>query len=210
MKITVLNFETNFPIDFFLALNTCPKEADERDEWGENFAKEWGLTYRSGISRGVFVFNDFVIKFDIDADFNGCENEYECFYSARDYDIERILLPIEEWYLSPRKVMFYIQPRCGDPIYDTKLSEYSDVYFQIKSQLKNNGYCERKIKKIMNDVSYTRIDFFWLVRAVQYYGWKFMNRFVNWIEDCDINDLHGANIGFVGNGRPVIFDYAGC
>ena len=73
MKITVLNFETNFAIDFFLALNTCPKEADERDEWGENFAKEWGLTYRSGISRGVFVFNDFVIKFDIDADFNGCE-----------------------------------------------------------------------------------------------------------------------------------------
>ena len=100
--------------------------------------------------------------------------------------------------------------RCGDPIYDTKLSEYSDVYCQIKSQLKNSGYCERKIKKIMGDMSYTRINFFWLARAVQYYGWKFINRFVNWIEDCDINDLHDANIGFVGNGRPVIFDYAGC
>ena len=43
MKITVLNFETNFPIDFFLALNTCPKEADERDEWAKILPKNGDL-----------------------------------------------------------------------------------------------------------------------------------------------------------------------
>lgn len=209
MKITVLNFETDFPIDFFLALNGCPNKKSERYKWGEKFAEEWGLEYRAGVSRGVFIFDDFVIKFDIDDDGNGCEEEYSRFYSARDYDIERILLPIEEWYFSPRRVMFYIQPRCGEAVYDNNFDEYSDTYYEISERLKNNGYCERKVKKFASEMPYTGVNTIWLARAVQYYGWKFMRRFMDWMQDYYISDLHSANIGFVGNGRPVIFDYAG-
>ena len=45
MKITKLKFETDFPIDFFLALNTCPRNKEERYWWAINFAKEWGLKF---------------------------------------------------------------------------------------------------------------------------------------------------------------------
>lgn len=30
MRIKKLKYETDFPIDFFLALNSCPKEKDDR------------------------------------------------------------------------------------------------------------------------------------------------------------------------------------
>ena len=53
MKITKLKFETDFPIDFFLALNTCPRNKEERYMWAINFAKEWGLEVHSGMTVGL-------------------------------------------------------------------------------------------------------------------------------------------------------------
>ena len=67
MKITKLKFETDFPIDFFLALNTCPRNKEERYMWAINFAKEWGLEVHSGMTRIAFVFDDFAIKLDINS-----------------------------------------------------------------------------------------------------------------------------------------------
>ena len=43
MKITKLKFETDFPIDFFLALNTCPQEKDGRYEWQSILPKSGDL-----------------------------------------------------------------------------------------------------------------------------------------------------------------------
>jgi hypothetical protein len=107
MKITKLKFETDFPIDFFLALNTCPWNKEERYRWAINFAEEWGLEVHNGMTRVAFVFDDFAIKLDINSSTNGCEEEYKRFQIAREYGIERILLTIEKWYTSPRGVTFY-------------------------------------------------------------------------------------------------------
>ena len=76
MKITKLKFETDFPIDFFLALNTCPRDKEERYKWAINFAKEWGLEVHSGMTRIAFVFDDFAIKLDINSTTNGREEEH--------------------------------------------------------------------------------------------------------------------------------------
>lgn len=114
MKITKLKFETDFPIDFFLALNTCPRNKEERYMWAINFAKEWGLEVHSGMTRVAFVFDDFAIKLDINSTTNGCEEEYERFQVAREYEVERILLTIENG--TPHRVvlLFTFSPNAAN------------------------------------------------------------------------------------------------
>lgn len=114
MKITKLKFETDFPIDFFLALNTCPRNKDERYKWAINFAKEWGLEVHSGMTRIAFVFDDFAIKLDINSTTNGCEEEYKRFQVAREYEVERILLTIENG--TPHRVvlLFTFSPNAAN------------------------------------------------------------------------------------------------
>ena len=209
MKITKLKFETDFPIDFFLALNTCPRNKEERYMWAINFAKEWGLEVHSGMTRVAFVFDDFAIKLDINSTTNGCEEEYERFQVAREYEVERILLTIEKWYTSPRGVTFYIQPKCGELVYDYDTDEYTDTFDAVASALERQGYCKRKIKRYINEMPYEIEETEWVGHCVQYYGWKFMHRLMDWMQDYNITDLHGGNIGFVAHNRPVIFDYAG-
>ena len=171
MKITKLKFETDFPIDFFLALNTCPRDKEERYKWAINFAKEWGLEIHSGMTRVAFVFDDFAIKLDINSTTNGCEEEYERFQVAREYGIERILLTIENWYTSPRGVTFYIQPKCGELVYDYDADEYTDTFNAVASTLEHQGYCRRKIRRYIDKMPYEIEEMEWVGRCVQYYGW---------------------------------------
>lgn len=208
MKIQKLNFETNFPIDFFILLNTCPKPLYGRKEWAIKAAEMYGLEFRSGYTRGVFVFDDFALKFDIRENVNGCAEEFERYKSARQYGVERILLPIEEWHKTPKGVQFYIQPKCGDPLYDNEDESFTAAYEDLSDFMYRHGYCERKVERLVESMPY-EMEIEWVARAVQYYGWKFMRKVVSWFIDKDITDLHGANIGLVANMRPVIFDYAG-
>lgn len=209
MKIKRLNFETDFPIDFFILLNTCPQQFDERKEWGEEVAELYDLEFHSGLTRGAFIFNDFALKFDINEETNGCAEEFEKYESAKYYGVERILLPIEEWIKTPKGVQFYIQPKCGDLLYDTQEDEYTDAYSCLVDFMREKGYCENKVERLIEDMPYEIEEVEWVARAVQYYGWKFMRKVVAWFNEEYITDLHGANIGLVANYRPVIFDYAG-
>lgn len=208
MRITKLNFETDFSINFFLGLNTCPQDKDERFSWAMGFAKEWGLEIHSGMTRVAFVFDEFAIKLDINSTTNGCEEEYERFQTAREYSVERILLTIDKWYTTPRGVTFFIQPKCGELVFDDDTEDYTNIYYEVENDLEKQGYCQRKVVNYSYEMPY-EVEVPWLARAVQYYGWKFMRRLMDWMQDYDITDLHGGNIGFVGHKRPVIFDYAG-
>ena len=48
----------------------------------------------------------------------------------------------------------------------------------------------------------------WLFHAFNYYGDDYIFRLLSFIKEEDISDLHGGNLGWVGD-RPVIVDYAG-
>lgn len=209
MKIKKLKFETDFPIDFFLALNACPQKKEERYDWAMKFAEEWGIEINSGLTRVAFLFDEFVLKLDINSTTNGCEEEYERFQVARAYGVERILLTIEKWYTSPRGVVFYIQPKCNDLVWNDDTEEYTDTYDMVAMALEQQGYCKRKIRRYISEMPYEVDEEQWIGRCVQYYGWKFMHRLMDWMQDYDITDLHGGNIGFVAHNRPVILDYAG-
>lgn len=49
----------------------------------------------------------------------------------------------------------------------------------------------------------------WLARAYEFYGDELVNRFINFIKDAGINDLHTGNVGFRADGAPVLLDYSG-
>ena len=118
-------------------------------------------------------------------------------------------MTIEKWYTSPRGVTFYIQPKCGELVYDYDTDEYTDTFNTVARALEHQGYCKRKIRRYINEMPYEIEEMEWVGRCVQYYGWKFMHRLMDWMQDYNITDLHGGNIGFVAHNRPVIFDYAG-
>lgn len=86
--------------------------------------------------------------------------------------------------------------------YDT--DEYTDTFDAVASALERQGYCKRKIKRYINEMPYEIAETEWVGRCVQYYGWKFMHRLMDWMQDYNITDLHGGNIGFVAHNRPVI------
>ena len=79
MKITKLKFETDFPIDFFLVLNTCPRNKEERYMWAINFAKEWGLEIHSGMTRVAFVFDVSALPSNAWSDFGSASIFYSSF-----------------------------------------------------------------------------------------------------------------------------------
>lgn len=51
------------------------------------------------------------------------------------------------------------------------------------------------------------INKIWLACAIDRYGEKATNRFIKFLEDNGIEDLHSDNIGFRKNGDPVLLDY---
>lgn len=53
MKIKKLDFETDFPIDFFILLNTCPQQFNMRQDWGKKIAESYNLDFRYGFTRGL-------------------------------------------------------------------------------------------------------------------------------------------------------------
>lgn len=94
-------------------------------------------------------------------------------------------------------------------MYDYDTDEYTNTFDVVARALERQGYCKRKIRRYINEMPYHETKEEWIGRCVQYYGWKFMHRLMDWMQDYHISDLHGGNIGFVAHNRPVIFDYAG-
>lgn len=180
-----------------------------RQDWGKKIAESYNLDFRYGFTRGLFIFDDFVIKFDINEGTNGRAEEFERYENAKLYEVERILLSIDKWYKSAKGVEFYIQPKCGSQLYDAEKDTYTFDYENLAGFMLKQGYCENKVMRLIEKMSYEIEEIEWVARAVQYYGWRFMRRVVAWFNEEYITDLHGANIGLVANYRSVIFDYAG-
>ena len=48
----------------------------------------------------------------------------------------------------------------------------------------------------------------WNYNILKYYGFKIGKKILKVVND--FQDLHDENVGYLGNGRPVVFDYGGC
>lgn len=184
---------------------------DELDECDfENMAHRCGLSFSSGATRGCVIDRSapYVIKFPLysQVSTNYCEKEVENFEYARSvYHVEQILIPIE-WLTTVGSYGMYKQQK-----YTACYSEYRhDLANEDKIRKQYSFYQKNKIvyQSLHNCCDNGRIPAEWYVRVYEMYGKAFLKRFENWTMDCQINDLHGSNVGYVKK-QPKIFDYAG-
>lgn len=149
---------------------------------------------------------DFVLKIprleNVSRDY--CEIELNNYERAKLYKVEKLLLPTEFICENAHGVKIYKQPR-----YDNSVADL-DWAVEKKMRAELQKVINRKVmNKVINSIyDGYRIKEVWLYRVCQLYGKNFLRSFENWTQDCQVNDLHGGNVGYLHN-KPIILDYAG-
>lgn len=172
--------------------------------------KEIGATSDCGMTKDVLIFKaeGFVLKFSKLEDEDFCKLEYKNYLRAKVTGVEKILLPTTFFYKNSFGITFYKQPifyKCQD---DLTARETKILYKKSNCLSDLSRKREAKLENLLDDF-FDNIDASWMVRAIQYYGYDFMEKVAKWTCENSINDLHEGNIGYIGNFRPVIFDYSG-
>lgn len=172
-------------------------------------AEQLGAILSHGCTRWAFVFTKHqtvvkIPKFD-ETDDDYCLLELENYNKAKEYRVEKCLLPIE----------FVGSVDCGDhdlPVYIQPMytTSHDSTPYDIRQKW------AEKVKTLHNKPIMAKVEHgclyrpphLWLERAVQIYGKRFMREFQKWTRDCKVNDLHSGNVGWLGK-QPIIIDYAG-
>lgn len=169
-------------------------------------AEKLGAELQWGATRWAFVFekHQTVVKFpryeDTDEDY--CQLEADNYEKAKEYRIERCLLPIEYVDTTLGNIPIYIQPMFS--VSQENLSyNIRERWGRKVGKLRHTPI----MRKIKNGCRYTPADL-WIERATQIYGKAFMKSFQRWTRECRVDDLHSGNIGWLGK-QPIIIDYAG-
>jgi hypothetical protein len=162
-----------------------------------------GLEFHTGATRGCYTCPDwnYVIKFDLYKNGTYCQTELRNYERAKFYRVEQVLLPIERHTILDNGIEIYFQT--------PYTSSYKNCPKDVARELeKAKGAMNPKLfNHICASMNYDIADR-WVARVVQLYGKKFLKSFQEWRKECEVNDLHKGNIGFLGN-RPIILDYAG-
>lgn len=180
--------------------------SDSIEGYGWDFFKEGNfgdLKFHTGATRGCFTCPDwnYVIKFDLYKNGTYCQTELRNYEKAKFYRVEQVLLPVERHAILDNGIEIYFQT--------PYTSCYKNCPKDVAQELeKAKGAMNAKLfHQICASMNYDIADR-WVARVVQLYGKKFLKSFQEWRKECEVNDLHRGNIGFLGN-RPIILDYAG-
>lgn len=165
-----------------------------------------GYEIHTGATR-ICVFHtswDFVIKFDEAFETTQYSAlEFYHYEMAKEYNVQRVLLPITKIATFDNGLKIYRQAKYTlgwNDKFDHKTKEALESAYQQTRRSKT-------FKKICKGMHHDTHDW-WIARATQLYGKKFMRSLQEWIKEYEINDLHTGNIGLL-NGVPVLLDYAG-
>ncbi len=169
-------------------------------------AEELGAELHNGATRWAFVFKKYRIVFKFprfnNTDLDYCEIELNNYNIAKEYRVERALLPLEFMGKTSRGLPIYCQP-----MYTKAHGEMR--YDEIRILERKMGQLAQSstLSKIRQGM-YSSPGRIWTARATQIYGKAFMKSFEAWSHRCEVNDLHSGNIGWLGK-MPIIIDYAG-
>lgn len=162
-----------------------------------------GLKFHTGATRGCYTCPDwnYVIKFDLYKKGTYCQTELRNYERAKFYRVEQVLLPIERHIILDNGIEIYFQT--------PYTSCYKNCPKDVAKELEKarDAMNHTLFNRICDSMNYDIADR-WVARVVQLYGKKFLKSFQEWRKECEVNDLHKGNIGFLGN-RPIILDYAG-
>jgi hypothetical protein len=174
------------------------------------------IEIKTGATKVVLILNDsFVAKIG----FNGTFDEY---YKGNDEYEYRFTPFIHSDYCKIEKeiyekankaslAMFFTkvdllcETKEGYPIYvaERVSSFYDEDYYDSSSR-----DSREKANSIMEE-AHTYINDEWAGVALEKYGEELFKKFLNFIDDEDINDLHSGNIGFRKDGTPCLLDFSG-
>ena len=194
---TILDYLNNYNFD---------DDSDSIESYGYEFLDngDFGdLKFHTGATRCCFTCSDwnYVIKFDLYKKGTYCQTELRNYERAKFYRVEQVLLPVERHAILDNGIEIYFQT--------PYTSSYSNCSKDVARELeKAKDAMNRKLfNRMCASMNYDIADR-WVARVVQLYGKKFLKSFQEWRKECEVNDLHRGNIGFLGN-RPIILDYAG-
>lgn len=154
--------------------------------------------FRYGATRGCFIpeYQDklsFVFKFD----FNELEEEY-CKRECEIYN-DAIEAGLEDCFTKIKRFgsIFSV------PIYKCEYAEIAALDCKISKQTEN------MINKHTSKHDHAPdMHLPWVADFINYYGFEVYDKFLDFIIEHGINDLHWNNVGYA-EGRPVLTDYAG-
>ena len=153
----------------------------------------------------VFTDFDFVIKWSTEGESEAMQ-EVDFYEEAKAQNLDKFF-PMTEYFFSHNEIDFVVQEKIT--------IQAEDVYGENMEYLANIGrtvpnYMIEKVQKDLNKVSgYTRrINRIWIACLLSIHGKRATKALCKFVQEHDINDLHGANVGFKGN-RPIILDFSG-
>lgn len=165
-------------------------ESEEQEEYDEDYDEYYGT--------GEYIFYPFEGADDLESGDDYCLVEELRYNKALEAD--NGVGEIAQLFAHTQFVDFVN----GYPIYRQPLcSIFADVKrYKIYSHEKTsstNDACEQIDCHCFNAE--------WLSDVIDYYGQDIFQKFMNFLREEDITDLHSANIGYIGD-RPVLVDYS--
>ena len=173
--------------------------------------------YAYGVSKFVIFINDKeVAKIPFNGQFfwddESKEYVFENFHNIMDYcaleaDIyeEAVTRGLEMFFAGTRYVghtadntPFYISERVNKNL--------DDVWDDVSDE---EVATARTYAQTKEDFSWRRLSDRWLALALRFYGKELVDKFVKFIKDFGINDLHFNNVGVREDGSPCLIDYSG-
>lgn len=162
----------------------------------------------SGASKGVLIFENlgFVIKIpftssaeesfygaDCDQEWNYCQAEENRYLDAIDEGVS-------DCFAETR----YIGEIDGYPIYAQK---YAYIYSQNEEGSYSTREQSEKVEELCNKNGYKCFNSYWLSDLFNYFGEQVFYKFLAFLNDYNIYDLHTGNYGYIG-AKPVLVDYS--
>ena len=160
-----------------------------------------------GASKICLIFDnfDFVIKWSTWGE-NEAMQEVDFYEEAKAQNLDKFF-PMTEYFFSHNGIDFVVQEKISIQAEEVH-GEYMEYLTHIGRTVPR--YMIDKVEKDLNKVSgFTRrINRIWIACLLSIHGKKATKALCKFVQEHDINDLHGANVGFKGN-RPIILDFSG-
>lgn len=128
--------------------------------------------------------------FDADERWDYCATEVDIYECAKAENLEHMFA---ETRLIGRvnNRPIYVQQFVNETFYDAKEREISENSKEIAKSI-NNNY---------------KLPTEWVALAIDWFGTDNVKRFLDFLQEYEIGDLHGGNVGYIG-GRPILIDYS--
>lgn len=197
----------NIPDTFgsFDGYDISPEMEDVMDQLESDVSTVWGAT------KFVIIFDKEVVKIPFNGmyDYEGdeftpfiyndyCAIEADLYDKAEDAGIEYFFAKTEYAGMTVSRTPYYI----SEKVYEWDSNEKNN-----RSRKPSEKSIE-KAEEFYSNKNSIWIDNYWIALAYEYYGEKAVKKFVDFVEDNEISDFHGGNLGIREDGSPCILDYS--